>query len=109
MDPFDTGGSGGTCDINYYGAVPDGVTPDSQTSDMVEAGGQLQFLVSAKAAGFQGYLMAECDFQFAHGLAYVTNNFGATPTVAHGYMALVVPVTAGDRGVAAGVAETLSY
>ena len=106
MDPMDTSESNGTCEIHYYGMMGDGeAAPSPQTSDMVEAGGLLRFQVSAEAAGFQGYLMAECDFQFAHGLAYVTNNFGVTPTVAHGYMALVVPMTRAS----AGDVESLGY
>ena len=45
---------------------------------------------------FQGYVFAICDFQFAHGYAFISD-VGATK-LAQGYLALVVP----DRGTSAG-------
>jgi hypothetical protein len=44
-------------------------------------------------AGFQGYVIAKCDFQFAHGFSFIVGkyNSGSVFDVAHGYIALVIP------------------
>lgn len=44
-------------------------------------------------AGFQGYVIAKCDFQFGHGFAFIVGkyNSGTVFDVAHGYLALVIP------------------
>lgn len=116
-DPLSTSPHEGTCEIHYYGSMTGGEPTTSQTSDMIEAGGQLIFSLSGGSeamniegrAGFQGYLMAQCTFQFAHGLAFITNNFGVgAPSLAHGYLALVVPLSDdGDRMTGAGGTEML--
>lgn len=110
MDAFGTDETEGTCRIYYYGnAAGEGnMMPDEDMSSMVGAGEQLIFSLSAgnpsmgisAAEGFQGYLMARCGFRFAHGLAFITNNFGiGTPSLAHGYLALVVDVDFDDRSL----------
>ena len=108
MDPMGTSEAGGACKIHYYGAMTEGgATPDMATSSMIEGGEHLVFAISGGnaamgvpgAAGFQGYLMAQCDFQFAHGVAFITNGYGeGDTTVAHGYLALVVPMTRASAG-----------
>lgn len=118
MDAFGTDPHNGKCTIHYHGSMGDGeAAPSSQESEMIDAGGQLVFTLSSGApamgisgaAGFQGYLMARCAFQFAHGLAFITNGFGVgTASLAHGYLALVVPVSHDDRGVDAGGTEMLN-
>jgi hypothetical protein len=47
--------------------------------------------VSTDAPGFQGYIIATCEFQYAHGFAYITNGYGGVNTQAQGYLALVLP------------------
>jgi len=44
-------------------------------------------------SGFQGYVIAKCDFQFGHGFAFIVGkyNSGTVFDVAHGYLALVIP------------------
>ena len=117
QDSFGTTENEGTCTIHYYGSMMGGgAAPDAVTSNSVEAGGQLVFLLSAGnsamgvsgAPGFQGYLMARCRFQFAHGLAFLTNGAGGSPTLAQSYLALVVPARQGDRGVGSSGFEMLS-
>ena len=108
MDPMGTSENGGTCDIHYFGTMPeDGAAPDMATSSMIEGGEHLVFAISGGnaamevpgAAGFQGYLMAQCHFQFAHGVAFITNGYGeGDTTVAHGYLALVVPMMRASAG-----------
>ena len=47
------------------------------------------FLLSATAMGFQGYIMADCSFQDAHGFGFVSNGYPTGPsTLAQGYLAV---------------------
>lgn len=99
-DPL-SGGSArqqqGACTLYYYGGTTGGgAAPSSQTSQVIPTGQQMTFTLSGGgtygapgAPGFQGYMFAICDFQFAHGYAFVTK-MGAVD-IAHGYLALVVP------------------
>ena len=43
------------------------------------------------AAGFQGYMIAQCGFQYAHGFAFITNGVGANGGLSQGYLAGVIP------------------
>lgn len=87
----------GACTLYYYGGTTGGgAAPAAQTTQVIPTGQQLVFTLSGGgtygapgAPGFQGYMFAICDFQFAHGYAFVTK-MGATD-IAHGYLALVVP------------------
>lgn len=118
MDAFGTDEIDAACTIHYYGNMSgDGAMPDSDTSNMIAAGEHLVFSLSAgnpemsisAVEGFQGYLMARCGFRFAHGLAFITNNFGiGTPSLAHGYLALVVDVDFDDRSISEG-RESLNH
>ena len=44
-------------------------------------------------AAFEGYVIAKCDFQYAHGFSFIVGkyNSGSVFDVAHGYLALVIP------------------
>ena len=58
----------------------------------VPSGSVYTNLSSIVASGFQGYIIAVCNFQYAHGYAFL---LGGTPNganqVAQGYIALVIP------------------
>ncbi|HYP09402.1 MAG TPA: hypothetical protein VER03_24470 [Bryobacteraceae bacterium] len=107
-DPF-SGNAGrlqaGTCTINYYGAVPGGPAPAADTStNPVAAGEQLLFVLSSGGAngidavpGFQGYIIAQCRFQYAHGFAFITDGPIGQARVAEGYLALVMDEGIGSR------------
>ena len=42
--------------------------------------------------GLAGYIIAICNFQYGHGFAYITDNFGIGPAnTAQGYLALIIP------------------
>jgi hypothetical protein len=100
-DPF-SGSAGrlqaGTCTINYYGATPSGPAPSAQTTNAnVEAGAQVAWVLSSGGGlgitgtpGFQGYIIAQCRFQFAHGFAFITDGPIGQARVAEGYLALVM-------------------
>jgi hypothetical protein len=84
-DPFGTAAQQGPCTLNYYGAnAPAAVTTPSVASGTTYAG-----LASVQAPNFQGYMIAVCNFQFAHGFAFVSD-VGAR-NLAMGYLALIIP------------------
>jgi hypothetical protein len=88
----------GTCQIFYYGdTTGGGAAPASQTSAVVQAGKLLIWTLFAGGVtdttikptpGFQGYIIATCAFQYAHGFAFLSD-LGAN-RLAHGYLALIL-------------------
>ena len=94
---FDTGISisntsseSGSCAINYHGAGG----PDHHESRLIAGGGQWIFTLSSTVdtTGFQGYLVAVCDFRKAYGFALILNGFGGgDSTLAQGYLAVKDP------------------
>ncbi|MFB3776170.1 MAG: hypothetical protein ACE141_01130 [Bryobacteraceae bacterium] len=111
MDPLDTVNQDGACSLYYYGNTSGAAGPATQTTPEIPAGGH--FVMGLSGGGgvydynggftacssgncvaplFQGYIFAICDFQFAHGYAFISD-FGAR-LLAQGYLALIVP----DRG-----------
>jgi hypothetical protein len=96
----------GACTIHYHGATTGGgAAPPEQTSTPIAGGEQLIFTLSGGnnaqnitgAPEFQGYIIAVCEFQYAHGFAFITDGFGGIPALAQGYLALVIPVTPSGR------------
>ena len=96
LDPYGTTPQQGACQIYYYGETTGGgAAPATQTSGVVAAGKQLVWTLSsggnlgiAATPGFQGYIMAKCAFQFAHGFAFISD-VGAN-RVSEAYLALVL-------------------
>jgi len=84
-DPYSTSTQEGTCTLNFFG----GNAPAAVTTPNVAAGTTYTTTALAVAPNFQGYVIADCQFQFAHGFAFVTR-VGAVD-VAMGYLALVIP------------------
>ena len=116
-DPFGNAlrSQSGVCTINYYGGTPQGgAAPASQRSNTaVEAGSTMTFVVSsggshgiAATPGFQGYVIVQCDFRYAHGFAFITDGPIGSARVAEGYLGLVM-----DNGIASrgSQSETLSH
>lgn len=107
-DPLETEPQEGACVLNYYGNIPatGAPAPAAVTTPVINAGEQLAFIVSSGGGvvgtdktcaacatpGFHGYVIAVCDFQYAHAFAFVSD-LGAAK-LAEGYLALVIP----DRG-----------
>ena len=102
-DPFGTTSQAGPCKLNYYGeSTGGGAAPAAQTSAVVPAGKTLMATLStggnsgiAATPGFQGYMIAQCRFQYAHGLAFISD-VGAN-RVAEAYTALVLDGALGSR------------
>jgi len=84
-DPFGTAAQAGTCTLNFYGAS----APSPVTSASVAAGTSYVALASSLAPGFQGYIIAFCQFQLGHGFAFISD-MGAQK-LAMGYLGLVLP------------------
>jgi hypothetical protein len=115
-DPFGSNGAtaqAGTCTISFYGSGAP--SPSSVTTPTVPSGTVYAAVLSGIGAGFQGYLIAQCNFQYAHGFAFVTDGVGANGGLSQGYLAGVIPdtnqlkrTTANPIGVAtSGMGETL--
>jgi hypothetical protein len=96
VDPFGTAPQSGPCRLNYYGeSSGGGAAPAAQTSAAVPAGKQLTAVLStggnygiAATPGFQGYMIAQCQFQYAHGFAFISD-VGAN-RVSEAYLALIL-------------------
>jgi len=84
-DPFGTRTQNGACRLNFYGSSP----PPQVNTGNVATGTVYVTLASTAAPGFQGYMIAVCDFQLAHGFAFVSD-IGAR-NLAMGYLALILP------------------
>jgi len=89
-DPFGTAAQNGTCTLNWYGTGPAAGT--ATTTPTIASGNYYVNLVSTAAAGFQGYMIAVCNFQFGHGFAFITDGYGGPGRGAsQGYLASVIP------------------
>jgi len=83
-DTFSTPAQAGTCTLNWYGtAAPAPTVTPSVASGTVWTG-----LTSLLAPGFSGYVIANCNFQYAHGLAFISDL--GLRNWAMGYLALVM-------------------
>jgi hypothetical protein len=86
-DPFGTVGQSGPCTLHFFGAAgsPQVVTPE------IFRGTTYTTLVSTTVpivGGFSGYMIAVCNFAYAHGFAFVSD-LGAR-NLAMGYLAQTV-------------------
>jgi len=79
QDVMGTATQAGTCTWNFFGAN----APSAITTASVAAG---TVITQMAPANFQGYVIAVCNFQFAHGFAFVTDR-----VTAMGYLPLVIP------------------
>jgi len=98
----------GRCTINYYGRLANGNAPTTtkqQTDREVTTDLPLTMVLSTGGnygltgnATFQGYIIAQCDFLFAHGFAFITDGPIGQARVAEGYLALVLDGSSNLRG-----------
>jgi hypothetical protein len=90
----------GRCTLNYYGTLQNGqalTTTREQTNAEVAAGQTITMVLSTGGSlglrgnpNMQGYVIAVCDFRFAHGFAFITDGPIGQARVAEGYLALVL-------------------
>jgi hypothetical protein len=88
-DPFGTAAQAGTCALYFYGSSAPTTLPF--VTPVVPTGTVYTNLASTLAPGFSGYMIANCNFQFAHGFAFVSD-VGAR-NLAMGYLALIFTST----------------
>ncbi len=93
-DPFGTFAQGGTCSLNFYNGTS---TPPPAYTLTVPTAGEGHNTISSIAPGFQGYVIAVCNFQYAHGYAFLSNGFSGIGNggLSEGYVALEVGNTRG--------------
>lgn len=101
---FKATAQGGTCTLTGYpltwtadattGAITaiTAGTAVTMTTVSIPAGGTWAASLGSTTAfsGFVGYIFAQCQFLNAHGFAFITNGFGGTLSISHGYLPLVV-------------------
>lgn len=85
-DPLGTSPQNGTCSLKWYQGASN---PADTTTPTIASGTVYAALTSTLAPGFGGYMIAVCNFQLAHGFAFVSD-LGARD-IAMGYLALVLP------------------
>lgn len=116
MDPFGTGAQAGACTLNWYGNNAGGSvntpitasTTATTGAPVINAGTTWTGDASATnmaGQGFTGYMIAQCNFQFAHGYAAVTD-IGSRGLLTS-YLALVLNGARG--GLDSGAKETLTH
>lgn len=95
--PFNTSTQTGKCTVYYFNGTSSAPAPQTTATD-VAPGEVRTFLLSSggvpgatsSATGFQGYIIVRCNFQFAHGFAYITDK-NVPSTGSAGYLALIIP------------------
>jgi hypothetical protein len=95
----------GTCTLAFYGAGAP--SPSTVTTPNVPTATTYTVVLSGIAAGFQGYIVASCGFQYAHAFAFITDGVGANGGLSQGYLALVLPSGTGARASGA-IGESLA-
>jgi len=93
-DPFGTSAQTGTVTLNYYGTTSGGgVAPPKAVSSALAGGSELIFTLSnggnlgiPATPGFEGYIIAQANFQYCHGFAFISD-VGAQK-LAEGYLAI---------------------
>lgn len=83
-DPFGTAGQSGTCTLNFYGSN----APVPVLTANLAPGASFAGIASSLAPNFQGYMIAVCNFAYAHGFAFVSD-IGAR-TLATSYLATTI-------------------
>jgi hypothetical protein len=106
-DPFGTGAQSGSCKLNWYQGT---TNPPQGDTGTIASGTVYANLASIAVPAFgsggpngSGYMIAVCNFQFAHGFAVIQDlggrNFGMA------YLALVIPDPGTGSRAASGLDE----
>lgn len=92
-DPFGTAPHPGLITLNYYSAGA--ATRVQTTNAAVPPGGVLAFTLSGGGAfgipgapGFQGYIIAQTQFRYCHGFAYLSGQ--GAPSAGEGYLGIIL-------------------
>lgn len=89
--PFNTSAQTGGCTVYFFGAnapaAPVWRPNPADTTTTIAPGTLDKFVVGDVAPDFEGYVIARCNFQYAHGLAFILAPGGSGSE----YLALVIP------------------
>jgi hypothetical protein len=66
----------GTCIVTFYGAGAATAPGNAYSTGTIATATDAVFLASVVQPGIQGYAVAVCNFQGAHGYAFITDGFG---------------------------------
>jgi hypothetical protein len=78
----------GTCALNFYGAgAPTPSTAVAAPGGTQASGTTNAFQLSSVAPGFQGYVIAVCNYLYGHGYAFIEYDLTQANGVAEGYLA----------------------
>jgi hypothetical protein len=101
LDPWGTTAQQGTCTMYFYGNNQPGnfVTPVIVPGQGINTApaNNWAFMASNIAPNFEGYMIAICNFQLAHGYAFITDL--GSQKLAHGYLALILGNGSSKRAV----------
>jgi len=87
-DIFGTAPAPGSCTLNFYGSgAPSPATGVASPGGSQASGTVNAFLLSSIAPGFTGYVIAQCNYQYGYGYAFIENGLGSSSGVAEGYIA----------------------
>jgi hypothetical protein len=112
-DPFGTALQTGACTVNFYGKVGNSKVCLSYPSPSITGGEYFTWSLSnggavTATAGFEGYVIAQCNFQYAHGFAFISDL--GSQRLAQGYLALILDNQLLDRGNRTGsLSESLGH
>jgi len=103
-------GQSGTCTLTFFSSATASSNPPAFTSATVVPGTTWASTLTSVTGGTpgtisDGYAIANCNFLFAHGYAFIVYNVGQASAMAEGYLAL--EVTTG-RAATSGGPESLS-
>ncbi len=92
-DRLGTPSRSGACTVHFHGESGGELVSLRYPSPTIGGGEHFVWSLSSGGAvaatpGFQGYLIAACDFQYAHGFAWITET--ASRRLAMGYLGLVL-------------------
>jgi hypothetical protein len=83
-DPIGTAAQSGTCTLTPLGTA----ARQSFTTPTVASGSTYTLLASTAFPGLNGYVFAVCNFQYAHGFAFISD--AGARNLAMGYLALLI-------------------
>jgi hypothetical protein len=88
-------GQTGTCVLTFFSSATASSNPPAYTSPAVVPGTTWASTLTSVTGGTpgtisDGYAIAQCNFLYAHGYAFIVYNVGQASAMAEGYLALVV-------------------